>query len=218
MGSPSPISAACGEAREALEKAATDPSLSGPAQVEIGFLDLNMPDGLSSVAKRMTEFLKANAGKTVLAARANHLLGVAQFRLMQAGDAIDALTLAQSTYQARGCEAGEAQVFDTLGMVHQWMGNETAALVCYAHSLALKNRLSDRYGSAITLGNLGRYCALLGRPAEAAGFLGLDLKIAEETGDLRGQARVLSDLAEIARDTGEFAGARKTAAGALNIV
>ena len=205
------------EACEALEKAATDPSLSGPAQVEIGFLDLNMPDSLSSVAKRMTEFLKANAGKTVLVARANHLLGVAQFRLMQAGDAIDALTLAQSTYQARGCEAGEAQVFDTLGMVHQWMGNETAALVCYAHSLALKNRLGDRYGSAITLGNLGRYCALLGRPAEAAGFLGLDLKIAEETGDLRGQARVLSDLAEIARDTGEFAGANEKLQRALSI-
>jgi tRNA A-37 threonylcarbamoyl transferase component Bud32 len=205
------------EAREALERAAADPSLSAPAQIEIGFLDLNTPEGLSAVATRMAEFLKANTGKSLLVARANHLLGVAQFRLMQAGDALDALTLAQTTYQACACETGEAQVFDTLGMVHQWMGNETAALVCYAHSLALKNRLGDRYGSAITLGNLGRYCALLGRPAEAAGFLGLDLKIAEETGDLRGQARVLSDLAEIARDTGEFAGANEKLQRALAI-
>src|ERR1700690_639173 len=102
------------EAREALEKAATDPSFAGAAQVEIGFLDLNAPDGLSSVAKRITDFLKSNTAKSLLVARANHLLGVAQYRLMRAGDALDALTLAQATYQACGCEAGEAQVFDTL--------------------------------------------------------------------------------------------------------
>jgi tRNA A-37 threonylcarbamoyl transferase component Bud32 len=205
------------EAREALEKATTDPSFAGAAQVEIGFLDLNAPDGLSSVAKRITDFLKSNTAKSLLVARANHLLGVAQYRLMRAGDALDALTLAQATYQACGCEAGEAQVFDTLGMVHQWIGNETAALVCYAHSLALKTRLGDRYGSAITLGNLGRYCALLGRPAEAVGFLTLDLNIANETGDARGQARVLSDLAEIDRDTGDVTAAREKLDRALAI-
>jgi len=205
------------EARAAFERAAGDSSFAAAAQVETGFLDLNRPDGPASVAKRMTDFLKVNDGKTLLVARADHLLGVAQYRLMHAGDALDALTLAQETYRSCGCETGEAQVFDTLGMVHQWMGNETAALVCYAHSLALKTRLGDRYGSAITLGNLGRYCALLGRPAEAAGFLELDLKIAEETGDARGQARVLSDLAEIARDTGDLRSANEKLARALAI-
>ncbi len=205
------------EAREALQNAAADPAFAGAAGVEIGFLDLNTPDGLASVAAGMTAFLKTTAGKSLLVARANHLLGVSHFRLMHAGDALDALTLAQATYRACACENGEAQVFDTLGMVHQWMGNETAALVCYAHSLALKTRLGDRYGSAITLGNLGRYCAMLGRPAEAAGFLTLDLKIAEETGDARGQARVLSDLAEIARDTGDFSAATEKLQRALAI-
>ena len=115
-----------------------------------------------------------------MTARAGHLLGVAHFRLMHAGDALDALTAAREIYGACACETGQAQVFDTLGMVHQWMGNETAALVSYAHSLALKTQAGDRYGSAITLGNLGRYCAMLGRPSEAAGFLGLDLRIAQE--------------------------------------
>jgi hypothetical protein len=150
--------------------------------------------------EKMTALLKANSQMSLLAARAHHLLGTAQFRRMRTGDALDALTVAQRIYHSQGCEAGEAQVFDTLGMVHQWMGAETSALVSYAHSLALKTRLGDRVGSAITLGNLGRYCVMLGRPDEASGFLNLDLKIAEEIGDARGTARVLCDLAEIARD------------------
>jgi tRNA A-37 threonylcarbamoyl transferase component Bud32/tetratricopeptide (TPR) repeat protein len=195
------------EARESLQK--VSPPLRDAAAVELGFLDLNTPEGPATVATKMTAFLKDNSENSLLGARASHLLGTAQFRRMRAGDALDALTLAQQSYHSLGCEPGEAQVFDTLGMVHQWMGNETAALVSYAHSLALKTRLGDGVGSAITLGNLGRYCAMLGRPAEASGFLILDLKIAEETGDARGEARVLSDLAEIARDTGDVAGAKE---------
>ena len=195
------------EARAALQKAS--PALADAAAVELGFLDLNTPDGPATVAASMTALLQAHPEKSLLSARANHLLGTAQFRRMRAGDALDALARAQQTYHSLGCETGEAQVFDTLGMVHQWMGDETAALVSYAHSLALKTRLGDRLGSAITLGNLGRYCVLLGRFDEAAGFLNLDLKIAEESGDARGEARVLSDLAEIARDTGDSAAAKE---------
>jgi tRNA A-37 threonylcarbamoyl transferase component Bud32 len=203
------------EAREALQKA--PPDLADAAAVEIGYLDLNTPDGPASVAAKMTAFLKPNTEKSLLVARAHHLLGTAQFRRLRAGDALDALTVAQKTYRDLGCEAGEAQVLDTLGMVHQWLGNETGALVSYAHSLALKTRIGDRLGSAITLGNLGRYCAMLGRSAEASGFLNLDLRIAEESGDMRGVARVSSDLAEIARDTGDFAAAREKLLTALAI-
>jgi tRNA A-37 threonylcarbamoyl transferase component Bud32/tetratricopeptide (TPR) repeat protein len=195
------------DAREALQKASS--ALTDAAAVEIGYLDLNTPDGPATVVEKMTAFLRANTGMSLLVARAHHLLGTAQFRRMRTGDALDALTVAQRIYHSQGCEAGEAQVFDTLGMVHQWMGAETSALVSYAHSLALKTRLGDRVGSAITLGNLGRYCVMLGRPDEASGFLNLDLKIAEEIGDARGMARVLCDLAEIARDQGDFAAARE---------
>jgi tRNA A-37 threonylcarbamoyl transferase component Bud32 len=205
------------EAREALRKACAEPQLSDAAFVEIGFLDLNTPNGLAGIVARTEMFLKTATGATLLIARARHLLGVAQFRLMRAGDALDALTSAQMTYQSCDCQSGEGQVLDTLGMVHQWLGNETAALVCYAHSLALKTGLGDSYGSAITLGNLGRYCAMLGRPTEATGFLNLDLKIANELGDARGQARVLNDLAEIARDQSNFCDAKEKLEHALTI-
>jgi tRNA A-37 threonylcarbamoyl transferase component Bud32/Flp pilus assembly protein TadD len=205
------------EAREALRKASAEPKLSDAALVEIGFLDLNTPNGLVGVAARTKVFLETAAGATLLVARARHLLGVAQFRLMRAGDALDALTCAQKTYRDCDSESGEAQVLDTLGMVHQWLGNETAALVCYSHSLALKTQLGDYHGSAVTLGNLGRYCAMLGRPTEAVGFLSLDLKIANELSDARGQARVLSDLAEIARDQNNFCDAKLKLERALTI-
>ncbi len=145
----------------------------------------------------------------MLAARAFHLLGAAEFRLLHVGEALDALTAAQKAYQAAACESGAAQVLDTLGMVHQGMGNETAALVSYARSLALKTKAGDRYGAAITLGNLGRYCAMLGRGDDARGFLALDLTIAQETGDARGQARMLTDLATLDREAGDLGAARE---------
>ncbi|HXC53949.1 MAG TPA: serine/threonine-protein kinase [Rhizomicrobium sp.] len=201
-------------ARAAFAAAAADPALADAAAVETGFLDLTAPDGAKPVAAAMRALTPRLATTTLLAARAFHLLGVAAFRLMQAGEALDALTLAQKSYRAAGSQAGEAQVVDTLGMVQQGLGNETAALVSYASALALKTRIGDRVGAAITLGNLGRYCALLGRGAEARGFLDLDLAIAEETGDARGQARVLTDLAGLARDEGELATAQEQLARA----
>jgi tetratricopeptide (TPR) repeat protein len=144
----------------------------------------------------------------VLAARASHLVGTAEFRQMHVGEALDALTAAQKAYRAAMNDRGEAQVLDTLGMVHQYMGNETAALVSYAHSLALKTRIGDRFGAAISLGNLGRYAGALGRSEDARGFLGLDFQLAKELGDARGQARVLVDLAELERADGALGVAR----------
>ncbi|HEX4303203.1 MAG TPA: protein kinase [Rhizomicrobium sp.] len=191
-------------AREAFAAAAADPALADAAAVETGFIDLTAPGGAAAVASQMRILYKRAPTGTALAARALHLLGAAEYRLMQVGDALDALTAAQKAYRAAKSEAGEAQVLDTLGMVHQGMGNETAALVSYSHSLALKTRLGDRTGSAITLGNLGRYCAQLGRTEDARGFFALDLAIAEETGDARGQARMLIDLATLARDDGDL--------------
>ena len=51
------------EAREALKKAAADPALNNAAQIEIGFIDLNEPDGAASVAARMAAFLKGAPDK-----------------------------------------------------------------------------------------------------------------------------------------------------------
>jgi tRNA A-37 threonylcarbamoyl transferase component Bud32 len=197
------------EAREAFAAAAPDPALAGACAVETGFIDLTAPDGAAAVAAQMRILSGRAPPGTALAARAFHLLGAAELRLLHIGDALDALTAAQKAYRAAQCEAGEAQVLDTLGMVHQGMGNETAALVSYARSLALKTRLGDRAGSAITLGNLGRYCAMLGRSEDARGFFALDLAIAEESGDARGQARMLTDLADLDRESGDVVAARE---------
>lgn len=197
-----------GDAREAFASAAADPLLADAAAIETGFIDLTAPDGAASVATQMRILSKRVAPGTALGARAFHLLGAAELRLLHVGDALDALTAAQKAYHAAKSEAGEAQVLDTLGMVHQGMGNEIAALVTYARSLALKTQLGDRAGAAITLGNLGRYCAGLGRTDDARGFFALDLQIAEETGDARGQARMLSDIAGLDRGDGEIDAAR----------
>jgi tRNA A-37 threonylcarbamoyl transferase component Bud32 len=194
------------DARAAFEAALADPALANAAMVEMGFTDLTTPDGITAVVARMQALVPKLTG--VLAARASHLLGTAEFRQMHVGEALDSLTLAQKAYRAAMNDRGEAQVLDTLGMVHQYMGNETAALVSYSHSLALKTRTGDRFGTAITLGNLGRYAGALGRSEDARGFLGLDFEIAKELGDARGQARMLIDLAELSRTDGDIAVAR----------
>src|ERR1700753_2561531 len=126
-----------GEARESFAALGNSTNFADAAKVELGFLDLNTPEGPSLVSAAMRDLAPRVSG--VLAGRAEHLLGVAEFRQMHIGDALDALAKAQNAYHANACEPGEAQVLDTQGMVHQWMGNESAALVSYAHSLALKN-------------------------------------------------------------------------------
>ena len=196
------------EARDAFHTVA-DPALADAAAVEMGFADLTAPEGLASVAAQMRVLVRRLSNNALLSARAGHLLGVAEFHQMHLGDALDALTAAQKAYAAAKCEPGDAQVLDSLGMLHQYMGNESAALVSYSHSLALKNKCGDRYGAAITLGNLGRYCAMLGRAGDARGFLGLDLEIATDLDDARGQARVLIGLAELDRDDGNAAAAEE---------
>lgn len=205
------------EARAAFQAAASDPALATASYVESGFIDLTAPDGAAAVAARMRSIVAKAAPATALLARAQHLLGAAELRLLHVGGALDALAAAQKTYRAAGEEAGEAQVLDTLGLVHQGMGNESAALVSYARSLSLKQKLGDTAGTAITLGNLGRFCAMLGRTEDARGFLGLDLELSESLGDVRGQVRVLIDLAELDRDAGDrdAAAARLAKAHAL---
>ena len=196
------------EAREAFTAAFSDAALADACAVEIGFLDLTTPDGAAAVAARMQALAARVVSNALLAARARHLLGVAELRRMHGGEALDALAVAQKAYAAASCVAGEAQVLDTLGQVHQALGNETAALVCYARSLALKSGIADGQGAALTFGNLGRYCAMLGRDDDARSFLALDLRFAEAAGEIRGQARVLVDLAGIARDAGDLSAAR----------
>ncbi len=120
---------------------------------------------------------------------------------MHVGEALDALTIAQKAYRLAMNDRGEAQVLDTLGMVHQYMGNETAALVSYSQSLALKAQIGDRYRHRRSRWAI--WGALCRRRWDAARTRGassdLDLQIAKELSDARGQARVLIDLAELER-------------------
>jgi len=63
-------------------------------------------------------------------------------------------------------------VLDTLGMVHQGMATETAALVPTALA-AIKTRLRRPYRHPRSRWEMGRYCAGLGRSDDAQGFFAL---------------------------------------------
>src|SRR5215472_4423708 len=59
------------EAHAALQKASAP--FADAAAVEIGFLELNAPEGPERVAAKMAAFVKANPGPSLLGARARHL-------------------------------------------------------------------------------------------------------------------------------------------------
>jgi len=93
-------------------------------------------------------------------------------------------------------------------MVHQGMGNEPRRLVSYARSLAI------RRGSATVPAPRSRWeiwgaMRSLGRSDDAQAFFRAGSEDRRRDSDARGQARMLTDLAELARQAGDIAGAQK---------
>jgi len=180
------------DARKDLEAAL--PHLGDASRIELAFLDIrerNAVKGALAVARAIAERAEPNS---LLAARALHVAGLAEGKLRHTAAATDALLRSAEIYGALGERLGQAQVYDTLGMVEGARGRLDYALNFYALSLVDKTMLGDRQGMAITLGNLGRVHLRAGRFRDALFCFERDLLIARELGDERGQARMHEDM------------------------
>ncbi len=185
---------ACGRDREArVDLESCLPALGDQAQVELAYLDIRERADLDSARVVLQTIAEQAPAQSELAARARHLLGLAEGKLRRSEAAVAALLDSAAIYRERGQRSELAQVHDTLGSVFAAQGRLDHATGHYALSLVAKTRVGDRYGLALTLGNLGRTYLRGGRFHEALDTFALDLEIATELGDLRGVARMHED-------------------------
>ena len=170
------------------------PDLGDPCRLELAFLAVRERSACKDAL--VTARLVADRADpdSLLAARALHVVGLAEGKLRHTPAAVDALRRSAKIYRSLGERLGRAQVYDTLGMVEGARGRLDYAIHSYAMSLVDKTLLGDRVGMAITLGNLGRVHLRIGRFEDAIDCFERDLAIAEETDDLRGQGRMHEDL------------------------
>ncbi|MBK9387701.1 MAG: protein kinase [Planctomycetes bacterium] len=147
-------------------------------------------------------------------ARAQHYLGLALGKLRKGAEACAALLDAREFYRLAGDPAGRAQATDTLGSLYAAEGRLDRAATLYALSLVEKLSHGDRYGMALSLGNLGRAQLRAGRPREALECFEQSRRIAvgEGLGDERGRLRLLEDEARARLELGDPAEARSAEA------
>ncbi|MBK7875460.1 MAG: tetratricopeptide repeat protein [Planctomycetes bacterium] len=180
------------EARSDFE--ACLPALGDRARIELALLDIRQRSALPAArdtAERIADLAPPGAW---IAARARHVLGLAEGKLRRTSASLEALLSALDLYRAAGDRQGAAEVHDTLGSVFAAQGRIEVGVNHYALSLVGKNRTGDRYGTAVTLGNLGRLHLRAGRAGDAIECFELDLELARELGDERGVARMHEDL------------------------
>lgn len=179
--------------READARADFEAGGTPACRLEIAFLDLRRRLDPKALLKLADEICAAEGEGSLLAARANHLAGLAENQLRRLQPATDRLLDALEIYERLDCRPGTAQVNDSLGMVLASRGQADLAALHYALSLADKGELSDREGQAITLGNLGRLALQQGRFRDAIAFFKRDTAIIRELKNDRAEARLLND-------------------------
>jgi tetratricopeptide (TPR) repeat protein len=183
------------EARSDFEAAREE--LGNCCGIELGFLDLRAGVQPSRVADAAQQIVENSGDDDLQRARALHLLGLAEIKRRGTAAALDALLQAADVFRRLDRRDLLAQVQDTLGQEAAAEGRVDHAVSWFALSLIGKTLAGDRYGMAITLGNLGRLHLRTGRMDEALDCLQLDLEMAREIGDRRAEARLLNDLGRV---------------------
>ncbi len=158
-------------------------------------LDIRDRQDCNDVVERLDVVLANANSEDVVRARALHIRGRA---LMQCGDSVAAIaSLLDSIEAYQTCDRATrcAQVYDTLGAILDSEGRLEPASAYFAMSLAMKFLHGDRLGAAMTLGSIGRMQLKMGRATAARTCFEMDLELAKELDDQRGQARMWNDIA-----------------------
>ncbi|MFL6143556.1 MAG: tetratricopeptide repeat protein [Labedaea sp.] len=116
---------------------------------------------------RLAERIAQNS--TDLRYRAGVLTAIAK-QLAGLGRSATALPLCQegrSLYAQVNNRDGEAQALNTLGLIHQNLGNQPEAITCYEQALHLNRRIGSRYWEAVMLDRLADLYHAHGQPIQA---------------------------------------------------
>jgi predicted ATPase/class 3 adenylate cyclase/Tfp pilus assembly protein PilF len=143
-----------------------------------------------------------------------------------------ALSLVGTQYQLRNAEPGEivtegstlhsrylvyAKTLNGAGYLAWRQGDYAAAGSLYEQSLAIRRKLGDKRGIALSLNNLGLLAWNQGDPEAAHTLHKESLAIRRKSGDRWGIAASLTNLGILAHEQGDYTGARLLYEEALDI-
>ncbi len=126
-----------------------------------------------------------------------HYHGLFSYRSHDRVTAMEKLNKARLLYSESGCPAEEAQVLDTMGIIVSEMGDMEEAVHCFQNSLSIKQENNDRYGMAITFGNLGRSSFQKLEYEKAIEYFTADLELCSEMNDRFGTMVMQNNLARV---------------------
>jgi tetratricopeptide (TPR) repeat protein len=186
----------CGRLKEArADFSASIKDVGDAARLELAFLDTQVFGKAAEAEQVADEIARGFHVTSPLGARARHCLGLARSKLGCLHQARLSLLESLDAYRQVKCQPGEAQVRDTLGSVLADCGRLGDAVHQYSMSIAIKARIHDVEGLAISLGNLGRIQLRAGRFDAAVECFEADLELLDVDASNRTRARVLNDLA-----------------------
>jgi tetratricopeptide (TPR) repeat protein/TolB-like protein len=161
--------------------------------------------------KRVTELDRSDP-------RAWFLLGK---NMILAGDARKAVTdplvraLALMTQLENG--QGQGDVLNAMGVAHERLGEYPQALARYAEAAAVRKKVGDKRGAAVSLKNRASVHLAMGRFAEAEPDLLSAREVYLKIGDRKGLADVWNDFGSLHEGRGEYREAQKAYQEALRL-
>ena len=141
--------------------------------------------------------------------------------MILAGDARKAVTdplvraLALMTQLENG--QGQGDVLNAMGVAHQRLGEYPQALARYAEAAAVRKKVGDKRGAAVSLKNRASVHLAMGRFAEAEPDLLGAREVYVKIGDRKGLADVWNDFGSLYEGRGEYREAQKAYQEALRL-
>jgi tetratricopeptide (TPR) repeat protein len=180
--------------------------------------DLAAAQSSQGAAKKAVETLGRLTALDKGDARAWYLLGR---NMIQAGDArqavSDPLVHALALMTQLGNEQGQGDVLHAMGVAHQRLGEYPQAIAKYGDAVAIRQKIGDTRGTAVSLKNRASVRIAMGDFADAEPDLRLAGELYTKIGDRKGIADVANDLGALHEGRGRYALARKAYQEALRI-
>jgi eukaryotic-like serine/threonine-protein kinase len=141
--------------------------------------------------------------------------------MILAGDArkaaTDPLVRALALMTQYGNEQGRGDVLNAMGVAYQRLGEYPQAIARYGEAAAIRAKIGDERGSAVSRKNRASIHVVMGRFAEAEPDLVAARDVYTRIGDRRGLADVWNDFGALYEGRGQFAQARGAYREALRL-
>ena len=149
------------------------------------------------------------SGDLFQCAKASHYSGLGYRVFGKPAQSLRAFDRAIALYTQLEQEGELAKVYDSYGGTYYHMGDLDNALSCYEKSKSLDESAGNRYGYALTCGNIGCVFLFKGDLQQAERYFLEDLRISEELHNNFGISKMYENLGHLSTRAGRFEDARQ---------